>query len=602
LNAYRLEDPITTLTNAGYNSLFDSDSYSYQFNGQWGSLDHALANGNLNSQVTGAAKWHINSDEPTVLDYNTEFKTAGQVSSFYNVDPFRSSDHDPIVVGLNLGTLNGGSGNDTLNGGTGNDILRSGGGNNILNGGAGNDVLFSSLTGIDNLTGGAGDDVYEIHNTANTIVENSGGGTDTIWTDTSYTMSANIETMYLVGDINGTGSAGDNTIVVYGGGTHTIDGAGGNDTLIAGTGTDTLIGGGGNDVLLAGAGTNSLEGGAGNDVLFSSLTGLSTLTGGADDDVYEIHNPANTIVEAAGGGNDTIWTSTTYTMSANIETMYLVGNINGTGSDDDNTIVVYGGGNHTIDGAGGNDTLIAGTGTDTLIGGGGNDVLLAGAGTNSLEGGAGNDVLFSSLTGLSTLAGGAGDDVYEMHNSANTIVEGSGDGTDTVWTDVSYTLADNVETLVLVGNINGIGSAGDNTIVGYGSGTNVINGGAGNDTLYGGAGSDVFVFDSSSLVNAVISGIDTIGDFTFNQDKIRLDRAVFQSLYDITEENFSLITNDLMTGSESGGIFYNTDNGRLFYTGIVGDSDIFTTTQFAQLGTGLNLTATDFTVDNSLLI
>ncbi len=102
LNSYRLEDPITTLTNAGYNSLFGPESYSYQFNGQWGSLDHALASGSLASQVTGAAKWHINSDEPIVLDYNTEFKSAGQVSSFYNVDPFRTSDHDPIVVGLNL--------------------------------------------------------------------------------------------------------------------------------------------------------------------------------------------------------------------------------------------------------------------------------------------------------------------------------------------------------------------------------------------------------------------------------------------------------------------------------------------------------------------
>jgi len=102
LNAYRLEDPITTLTNAGYTSLFAPESYSYQFNGQWGSLDHALASASLNSQVTGAAKWHINADEPTVLDYNTEFKTANQVSSFYNVDPFRTSDHDPLVVGLNL--------------------------------------------------------------------------------------------------------------------------------------------------------------------------------------------------------------------------------------------------------------------------------------------------------------------------------------------------------------------------------------------------------------------------------------------------------------------------------------------------------------------
>jgi uncharacterized repeat protein (TIGR01451 family) len=100
LNSYRLETPVTTLTSAGYSSLFGSESYSYQFNGQWGSLDHALVNASLLPQVTGAAKWHINSDEPTVLDYNTEFKSPGQIVSFYNVDPFRTSDHDPVVVGL----------------------------------------------------------------------------------------------------------------------------------------------------------------------------------------------------------------------------------------------------------------------------------------------------------------------------------------------------------------------------------------------------------------------------------------------------------------------------------------------------------------------
>jgi FG-GAP-like repeat/FG-GAP repeat len=102
LNAYRQEDPLTTLNNAGYTNLFGAESYSYQFDGQWGSLDHVLANSSLNSQVAGATKWHVNADEPIVLDYNTEFKTAGQTASYYNADPFRASDHDPIVVGLNL--------------------------------------------------------------------------------------------------------------------------------------------------------------------------------------------------------------------------------------------------------------------------------------------------------------------------------------------------------------------------------------------------------------------------------------------------------------------------------------------------------------------
>ncbi|WP_170982871.1 ExeM/NucH family extracellular endonuclease [Dyadobacter frigoris] len=102
LNAYAKEDPITRLATAGYNNLLPVTSYSYVFDGQVGSLDHALATGSLASQVTGAEKWHINADEPSVLDYNTEFKTTGQISSLYGADQFRASDHDPILIGLNL--------------------------------------------------------------------------------------------------------------------------------------------------------------------------------------------------------------------------------------------------------------------------------------------------------------------------------------------------------------------------------------------------------------------------------------------------------------------------------------------------------------------
>ncbi|MBB5233314.1 ExeM/NucH family extracellular endonuclease [Deinococcus budaensis] len=102
LNAYRMEDPLRALEEGGYLNLFDASSYSYQFGGQWGSLDHALATPSLERQVVGEAKWHINADEPTVLDYNTEFKSAAQLAGFYAPDPFRSSDHDPVLVGLNL--------------------------------------------------------------------------------------------------------------------------------------------------------------------------------------------------------------------------------------------------------------------------------------------------------------------------------------------------------------------------------------------------------------------------------------------------------------------------------------------------------------------
>jgi hypothetical protein len=102
LNAYAKEEPLTILETAGFENLLPATSYSYVFDGQFGSLDHALASSSLAKQVTGAAKWHINADEPSVLDYNTDFKSAGQVSTLYSPDEFRAADHDPVLIGLAL--------------------------------------------------------------------------------------------------------------------------------------------------------------------------------------------------------------------------------------------------------------------------------------------------------------------------------------------------------------------------------------------------------------------------------------------------------------------------------------------------------------------
>jgi predicted extracellular nuclease len=106
LNAYAQENPITTIKAGGYTDLIQTflgaDAYSFNFNGESGYLDHALASASLRPQVTGAAEWHINADEPVVLDYNVEFKSPNQVNTLYAATPFRCSDHDPLVVGLNL--------------------------------------------------------------------------------------------------------------------------------------------------------------------------------------------------------------------------------------------------------------------------------------------------------------------------------------------------------------------------------------------------------------------------------------------------------------------------------------------------------------------
>jgi predicted extracellular nuclease len=101
LNAYGEEDPVDVLEAAGYVDLIDTrlteaDQYSYVFRGQAGYLDHALATPSLARRVSGVDIWHVNADEAPFLDYNTEFRPEG----FYAPNPYRSSDHDPVVLGL----------------------------------------------------------------------------------------------------------------------------------------------------------------------------------------------------------------------------------------------------------------------------------------------------------------------------------------------------------------------------------------------------------------------------------------------------------------------------------------------------------------------
>lgn len=76
-------------------------AYSYVFNGQFGYLNYALVNQSLLEQVSGATEWHTNADEPDILDYDLSFKQDAQ-DALYEPDPFRASDHDPVIVGLDL--------------------------------------------------------------------------------------------------------------------------------------------------------------------------------------------------------------------------------------------------------------------------------------------------------------------------------------------------------------------------------------------------------------------------------------------------------------------------------------------------------------------
>jgi len=105
LNSYDKEDPIDALLAEGYTDLlheFQGEyAYSYVFDGQLGYLDYALANAGLVDDVTGADVWRINADEPSLIDYDMSFKQLAQ-DALFAPDPFRSSDHDPVVVGLDL--------------------------------------------------------------------------------------------------------------------------------------------------------------------------------------------------------------------------------------------------------------------------------------------------------------------------------------------------------------------------------------------------------------------------------------------------------------------------------------------------------------------
>lgn len=114
LNSYAKEDPIDAIvagadgiagTADDYTNLIakyqGTHAYSFVFDGQAGYLDHALASPTLVGQVTGATEWHINADEPDLLDYDTTFKPPEQ-DAIFEPNAYRSSDHDPVVVGLNL--------------------------------------------------------------------------------------------------------------------------------------------------------------------------------------------------------------------------------------------------------------------------------------------------------------------------------------------------------------------------------------------------------------------------------------------------------------------------------------------------------------------
>jgi len=347
---------------------------------------------------------------------------------------------------------------DYLPGTEGNDTAYGNGGSDQINPGGGDDTMY----------GGEGDDKYWVDQKGDIVIEYAGQGDDTVYASIDYTLTDNVEQLFLTGknDINGFGNDLDNTIV-------------GND---------------GNNILGGGKGKDIINGGKGADVMI----------GGTDDDIYNVDDAGDIVWELSDQGHDVVYTTVSHTLGVNVEDLILSsygGAINGTGNNLDN--------------------LIQGNEFD-----------------NVLKGEDGEDTLYG-FGGKDTLYGGDGDDHFIVDGQEDLVYEAFDQGNDTVFSTATYFLSNNVENLWLgSGNINGFGNddanrlnggAGNNQLTGYGGddvidgdgGKDILDGGTGNDTLTGGTEDDTFRFHGDF-------GHDTITDFKLGGDHDVIELATSQ--------------------------------------------------------------------------
>jgi predicted extracellular nuclease len=409
LNSYAMEDAIDEIkagsddivsTTDDYTNLIShfhgAFAYSYTFDGQAGYLDHALANASMFSQVTGAADWHINSDEPDILDYDTSFKPPAQ-EALYEVDPYRTSDHDPVIVGLDLPevipptvTIDEAAGQDDPTGVSPINFTA---------------VFSEPVVGFDS---------------SDVTLGGTAGATTALVTE----VAPNDGTTY---NIAVSGMTANGTVTASIPANAATDAAGNNS--IASTSTDNTVtfNNTAPTIVVAAGGVCGSSGGTMN-LTVSDAEGDSLTISGSSSNTSAVPN-AN-IAFGGSGSNRTVTITAvpastvrtavvTITVDDGISTAsttitVIVGTsgnnmtLNGTSDAD---LILGLDGNDTLNGLGGNDLLCGGAKNDTLNGGDNDDTLDGQTSNDVLNGNNGNDILRGDI-GNDTLTGGAAADAF----------------------------------------------------------------------------------------------------------------------------------------------------------------------------------------------
>ena len=328
-------------------------------------------------------------------------------------------------------------------------------------------------------------------------------------------------------------------------------GSDGDNSLTGSDVADTIHGLAGDDTLTGGPGADTLIGGLGSD----------TLIGGPDKDSYWVDHPGDHVIETSSLADeiDSVYASLSWTLSANLENLTLLGSKKFSAS--------------------GNSLSNVLTGNEAA------NVLDGGVGTDTLNGCAGNDVY---------VVDSANDSIQETQTSSTEI--------DSVRSFVDWTLGANLENLTLLGtkNLNGSGNSLNNTLTGNGgnntfsggTGNDFLDGASGNDTLTGGADADTFAF--TTPLNA-LRNIDTVTDFSSGTDKIQLSPAIFRDLdFSGTPSTAAFFHADSAAQDADDRILYDQNNGALSY-----DADgtgELAAVQFAVMNSAPALLYTDFVV------